>query len=188
MSGNLSIPRVRIKRTNRSAQINRIGEFKAAAKILKLGGSQGARVRQITDDDRRRLEAQLTIKRKREERDERRKKQKIEQQAKVDAKRAWKEKVKHITPVLVAAEKKTRMTKPIPLGKGEADGDMTAMPLYCNDAEEGLIFMIGCDEDHMTEAHAKEFEIVEERREKDFESSLDKVVTVSLVELMPHSL
>jgi len=94
-----------MKRTNRSAQINRIGESKAAAKILNVGGSQGARVRQITDDDRRRLEAQLTIKRKREERDERRKKQKIEQQAKADAKRAWKEKVKHITPVLVAAEK-----------------------------------------------------------------------------------
>ena len=74
-------------------------------KVNNLGGSQGARVRQITDDDRRRLETQLTIKRKREERDERRKKQKIEQQAKANAKRAWNEKVKHITPVLVAAEK-----------------------------------------------------------------------------------
>ena len=38
-------------------------------------------------------------------REDRRKKQKIEQQAKADAKRAWKDKVKHITPVLVAAEK-----------------------------------------------------------------------------------
>ena len=38
-------------------------------------------------------------------REERRKKQKIEQQAKADANRAWKDKVKHITPVLVAAEK-----------------------------------------------------------------------------------
>ena len=37
--------------------------------------------------------------------EERRKKQKIEQQAEADAKRAWKDKVKHITPVLLAAEK-----------------------------------------------------------------------------------
>ena len=39
-------------------------------------------------------------------REERRKKQKIEQQAKADANRAWKDKVKHITLVLVAVEKK----------------------------------------------------------------------------------
>ena len=38
-------------------------------------------------------------------REERRKKQKIEHQAKADANRAWKDKVKHITPVLVAVEK-----------------------------------------------------------------------------------
>ena len=38
-------------------------------------------------------------------REERRKKRKIEQQAKVDANRAWKDKMKHITPMLVAAEK-----------------------------------------------------------------------------------
>ena len=43
-------------------------------------------------------------------REERRKKQKIEQQEKADANRAWKYKVKHITPVLVE-QKKTRMSK-----------------------------------------------------------------------------
>ena len=43
-------------------------------------------------------------------REERRKKYKIQQQTKADANQAWKYKVKHITPVLVAA-KKTRMTK-----------------------------------------------------------------------------
>ena len=39
-------------------------------------------------------------------REERRKKQKIEQQAKADANRAWKDKVKHITPVLGGSRKK----------------------------------------------------------------------------------
>ena len=39
-------------------------------------------------------------------REERRKKRKIEQQAKADANRAWKDKVKHITLELVEAEKK----------------------------------------------------------------------------------
>ena len=42
-------------------------------------------------------------------REERRKKDKIEQQAKADAKRAWKDQVKHITLVLVAAGIKKRM-------------------------------------------------------------------------------
>ena len=64
----LPIPQVRIRRTNRAAQMNRIQEPKAAAKILNLGEFRGARVRAIMDDDRRRFEAQQTIKRKRDER------------------------------------------------------------------------------------------------------------------------
>ena len=55
----LPIPVVREKRTNRAAQTNRIGEPKAAAKILNLA----PRIMKITDDDRRRLEAQNLIKR-----------------------------------------------------------------------------------------------------------------------------
>ena len=57
------------------------------------------------DDDRRRLEAQQTIKRKREEREEKRKKQKMEKEAKEKAKKAWAESVKHITPQLMAVGK-----------------------------------------------------------------------------------
>ena len=85
--------------------MNRIQEPKAAAKILNLDGFQGARVRAIMDDDRRRLEAQQTIKRKRDEREEKRKKQKMEKEEKEKAKKAWAESVKHITPRLVAAGK-----------------------------------------------------------------------------------
>ena len=101
----LPVPQVRIRRTNRAAQTNRIQEPKAAAKILNLGGFRGARVRAIMDDDRRRLEAQQTIKRKRDEREEKRKKQQLEKEAKEKAKKAWEESVKHITPRLVAAGK-----------------------------------------------------------------------------------
>jgi len=54
---------VKVKRTNRAAQTNRIGESKAAAKILNLG----PRIRKIVADDTNRVEAQNTIKRKREE-------------------------------------------------------------------------------------------------------------------------
>ena len=70
----LSILVVREKWTNRAAQTNRIGEPKAAAKILNLA----PRIKKITDDDRRRLEAQNLIKEKRKKREEKRKKHKEE--------------------------------------------------------------------------------------------------------------
>ena len=53
-------------------------------------------------DDRRGIEAEQTVKRKQ---GIRRKTQNMQKQAKVDAKQSWKEKVKHITPVLVASGK-----------------------------------------------------------------------------------
>ena len=81
----LPIPVVREKRTNRAAQTKRIGEPKAAAKILNLA----PRIKMITDDDMRRLEAQNTIKRKREERE----------------KKKFAEEIKDITPVLTRAGK-----------------------------------------------------------------------------------
>ena len=61
--------------------MNRVQE---PAKILNPGGFEGERVRAIMDDDRRRLEAQQTITRKREEK---LKKQKMEKEAKEKAKR-----------------------------------------------------------------------------------------------------
>ena len=63
--------------------------------------------RKIVADDINRMEAQNTIKPKREERAVRVQKRKLEEAAKFLAREAWKEKVKHITPILIAA-KKTR--------------------------------------------------------------------------------
>ena len=83
------------------AQTNRIGEPKAAAKILSLA----PRIKKITDDDRRRLEAQNTIKRKREERDIKRKKRKQEDEKRRVEKQKWAKAVEHITPVLVEVGK-----------------------------------------------------------------------------------
>ena len=57
----LPVPTVKVKRTNRAAQKNRIGESKAAVKILNMGH----RIRKIVADISR-MEAQNTIKRKRE--------------------------------------------------------------------------------------------------------------------------
>ena len=51
------------------------------------------------------MEAQNTIKRKREERAVRVKKRKLGEAAKLVAREAWKEKAKHITPLLIAAKK-----------------------------------------------------------------------------------
>ena len=102
----LPVPSVKVKRTNRATQMNIIGESKAAAKILALG----ARISKIVADDINRMEAQNTIKRKREEDAVRVKKWKLEEAAKLVAREAWKEKVKKITPILIAA-KKTREGK-----------------------------------------------------------------------------
>ena len=63
--------------------------------------------RKIVADDINRMEAQNTIKPKREERAVRVQKRKLEEAAKFLAREAWKEKVEHITPILIAA-KKTR--------------------------------------------------------------------------------
>ena len=63
------------------------------------------RVKIISDDDRRRLEAQNTIKRKREEREEKRKKRKKEDQKRQEEKQKWAEEVKDITPILTRAGK-----------------------------------------------------------------------------------
>ena len=66
--------------------------------------------RKIVADDINRMEAQNTMKRKREERAVRVKKGKLEEAAKLVAWEAWKKKVKHMTPILIAA-KKTREGK-----------------------------------------------------------------------------
>ena len=86
----LPLPVVRETRSNRAAQTNRIGEPKAAAKILNLA----PRIKMITDDDRRRLEAQTTIKRKRKEREEKKKKCKKEDE---NDEKKMAEEVKNIT-------------------------------------------------------------------------------------------
>ena len=56
----LPVLTLRAKRTNRAAQKNRIGEPKAAVKILNLG----PRIRKIVADDINRMEAQNTIEQK----------------------------------------------------------------------------------------------------------------------------
>ena len=63
------------------------------------------RIKKITDDDRRRLEAQNTIKRKREERDIKTKKRKQEDERRRVEKQKWAKAVEHITPVLVEVGK-----------------------------------------------------------------------------------
>ena len=101
----LPVPTVKVKRTNRAAQKNRISEPKAAVKILNLGPC----ISKIVANDISRMEAQNTIKRKREKKAVR-VKRKLEEAAKLVAREAWKAKVKQITPILIAP-KKTREGK-----------------------------------------------------------------------------
>ena len=101
----LPVPTVKVKRTNRAAQKNRISEPKAAVKILNLGPC----ISKIVANDISRMEAQNTIKRKREKKAVR-VKRKLEEAAKLIAREAWKAKVKQITPILIAP-KKTREGK-----------------------------------------------------------------------------
>ena len=101
----LPVPTVKVKRTNRAAQKNRISEPKAAVKILNLGPCISKIMANIS-----RMEARNTIKRKREKKSVRVKKRKLEEAAKLIAREAWKAKVKQITPILIAP-KKTREGK-----------------------------------------------------------------------------
>ena len=96
----LPVLTVKVKRTNRAAQKNRIGQSKAAVKILNMGH----RIRKIVADISR-MEAQNTIKRKREKKFVRVKKRKFEEAAKLVAREALKAKVKQMTPILIAPKK-----------------------------------------------------------------------------------
>ena len=97
----LPVPTVKVKRTNRAAQKNRISEPKAAVKILNLGPC----ISKIVADDNSRMEARNTIKRKREKKFVRVKKRKFEEAAKLVAREALKAKVKQMTPILIAPKK-----------------------------------------------------------------------------------
>ena len=70
----------------------------------------GPRIRKIVADDISRMEAQNTIKRKREKKAVRVKKEKLEEAAKLVVREVWKANVKKITHNLIA-QKKTREEK-----------------------------------------------------------------------------
>ena len=63
------------------------------------------RIKMILDDDRRKLEAQNTIKRNREEREENKKMRKKEDEKRREEKKKRAEEVKHITAVLTRVGK-----------------------------------------------------------------------------------